>query len=396
MEIIDGVEVYGTPDPGALLQAKNCLRDFEKVAMMADNHKGYNVPIGAVLFSSENMSPAAVGFDIGCGTALFWTKLPVASIDIPAKMEQIYKLISFGVGRNNDGEPINDELFSYEHNWNYPSIKKYKDLAYKQFGTVGGGNHFVDLLEDSLGSLWIGCHFGSRGFGHHVATDFIKAAGGNPNGNPDEPPVIIKIASDLGSEYKLAHNMAMNYAMSSRDWVIQKIAHDVFGVSTEIEQIYNTPHNYMVITHFDGKSGCIIRKGAISLDFSDGSFVGGSMTTKSALVIGRPMAWNTQAGWRSAMHGAGRVMSRSKAKGKYNRKTGEQLSEGLISKEQVHEDISKAGVYVLGGDVDESRFCYRNLKDVIKHHKQDVKVMHWLTPIGVAMAPSGMNDPYKD
>src|SRR2546429_88630 len=143
MQLIDNIPVWGSPvDEGALAQIKNCARTADKVAMMADHHKGYAVPIGGVVAYRDAISPSGVGYDIACGNKAVLTDAPAAEVqrDIARIMDEIFRVISFGVGRKNDDERVDHDLFSDEA-WKIPQVAPLKEMARQQLGTVGSGNH---------------------------------------------------------------------------------------------------------------------------------------------------------------------------------------------------------------------------------------------------------------
>lgn len=184
---INGVRVWGVPDPGALSQARTCAENGNVIQalLMADHHKGYSQPIGGVMVYDGQISPSGVGYDIGCGNKAVRTKLFAADImpRISAVMDEVACHISFGVGRVNAIQ-IDHELFD-DPDWAvYAAIgkqehDKLKSLAREQLGTVGSGNHFVDVfVEEATEQVWIANHFGSRGFGHKTASGFLNLAAG--------------------------------------------------------------------------------------------------------------------------------------------------------------------------------------------------------------------------
>src|SRR5207302_6281000 len=157
----------------ARAQIDRCLEKGGEEArgvLCADHHKGYSMPIGGVLASQSVVMPAGVGYDIACGNCAVRTSLQASDLDVKRAMDEIWNTISFGVGRSND-EPIRDApVFDAIAHSPVPEQRSMLSLAKSQLGTVGSGNHYVDLLEDRAdGRLWVGVHFGSRGFGHKTA-----------------------------------------------------------------------------------------------------------------------------------------------------------------------------------------------------------------------------------
>src|ERR1035441_7560159 len=180
MQFIDNIPVWGDPLEGAISQIKTCALTADRVALMADHHKGYAVPIGGVVAYKNAISPSGVGFDIGCGNKAVRLDMygPELRANISRIMNDIWSTISFGIGRKN-AERVDDPLFAMNSHpgWDKDSAKPLKRKAEEQLGTVGSGNHYVDLFTDEQDRVWIGVHFGSRGLGHGIASWFLKAAG---------------------------------------------------------------------------------------------------------------------------------------------------------------------------------------------------------------------------
>src|SRR6201993_3641212 len=156
MQFIDGIPVWGAPDESAVSQIKTCARTADRVALMADHHKGYAVPIGGVLAYEDAISPAGVGYDIACGNKAVLTDMPGSEARARAGklMDEIVSTISFGMGRKNV-ERGDHELFD-DPAW--PALRhlNLRDKAAAQLGTVGSGNHYVDLFVDEEDRVWVG------------------------------------------------------------------------------------------------------------------------------------------------------------------------------------------------------------------------------------------------
>jgi len=168
---IQGIRVWGDPiDDGALEQIVRCRANQACVgaAMMADHHLGYAVPIGGVMVYNDAVSPSGVGYDIACGNKAVRLDVPAELVrdSIGVIMDEIVRRISFGMGRNND-TPVDHPLFDRtDDRWRHPALWPNKRSAANQLGTVGGGNHYVDVFVDQANQVWVGVHFGSRGLGH--------------------------------------------------------------------------------------------------------------------------------------------------------------------------------------------------------------------------------------
>lgn len=160
MQTIENVIVFGIPEQGALEQAVNCLKTAEKVCLMADNHKGYAVPIGGVVAYKDAISPSGVGFDIACGNKAVLTNANADDVrkNISKIMDDIFSIISFGVGRGrtrDDFKSPHDHPLYEDPAWDIQPINEFKDASRSQLGTVGSGNHYVDIFTDELDRVWI-------------------------------------------------------------------------------------------------------------------------------------------------------------------------------------------------------------------------------------------------
>ena len=392
MKIVDNIPIWGDPvDMGALSQIKTCLESADKVALMADHHKGYACPIGGVVAYKNAISPSCVGYDISCGNKAALIEVDTNEVvsNISSIMDRIQAEISFGVGRKNDTR-VDHELFDDEL-WSGEVCKPLKDMARSQLGTVGSGNHFVDLFVDEKFRVWVGVHFGSRGLGHKIATHFLKAGGAQDG--MDVAPLVLDVKSDLGEAYIKHMELAGQYAYAGRDWVCDKVAEIVGGKI--IDSVHNH-HNYAWReTLPDGEDYWVVRKGATPAYPGQRGFIGSSMGEDSVIIEGLENKHGLLSMY-STVHGAGRVMGRMEAKGKVNRKTGEVKRVGKVSRDMMNTWLRDKGVELRGGDVDESPDCYKRLTDVLAHHNGMIKVLHALRPIGVCMAGSGDFDPYKD
>jgi tRNA-splicing ligase RtcB (3'-phosphate/5'-hydroxy nucleic acid ligase) len=261
-------------------------------------------------------------------------------------------------------------------------------MAQKQLGTVGSGNHYVDLFEDESGFVWIGVHFGSRGFGHKTATAFLKLGGGTDGMDVD--PCVLHQDSELGERYVRAMRLAGVYAYAGREWVVEKVNSIIGGT---IAEEVNNHHNYAWREEHGGQDYWVVRKGATPAFPGQHGFVGGSMGDDAVILSGVDSEVS-KASLYSTVHGAGRVMSRTQARGKWRK--GVQRTEGLIRYDDWQTWLREKGVTVLGGDVDEAPQAYRRLPDVLQAHAGTVQVEHTLRPFGVVMAGSKEFDPYKD
>lgn len=392
MQLVEGIPVWGEPiQEDALKQMRTCALDARFVALMADHHVGYSVPIGGVVAYAHHVSPSGVGFDIACGNKAVLTNMGGKELrsSIKSIMDDVWSRLSFGVGRVNKLEKVDHELFD-DPAWKVRAVGPLKQLARDQLGTIGGGNHFVDLFTDEQDRVWIGVHFGSRGLGHKIATHFIEAGGGKDA--MFVAPVLLHIESELGKEYLEAMRLAGRYAYAGRDWVCGQVL-SILGANP-LDEVHNHHNFAWRETHF-GEELWVVRKGATPAFPGQSGFVGATMGDTSVILEGVDSEESKLALY-STVHGAGRVLSRTQAKGKVQRRSGKVLAAGKVTREMMDERIRSAGVEIRGADVDESPHCYKKLDEVLEHHKATIRVLHRLTPVGVAMAGPETRDPYKD
>lgn len=395
MNLIDEIPVWGEALPEAVAQMKAVMNSNngrpEYVALMADHHLGYSVPIGGVVAYEGKICVNGVGFDIACGNkaVLLDCNSDAVRSNIYREMNEIKKHISFGVGRTNN-ERIEHELFEDPLWDDIPFLGELRSKAISQLGTVGSGNHYVDVFIDDIDRVWVGVHFGSRGLGHTIATHFIKQAGGADGIHAE--PVVLDESSDLGEQYLKCMHLAGRYAYAGRDWVCSRVARILRG---EILQEVHNHHNFAWKESHRGKDLWVVRKGATPNWPGVQSFVGGSMGDYSYILEGVDSEESKDSLY-STIHGAGRVMGRMQAKGKVDRKTGSVLRPGLISPEDMQGWIKNFDVELRGAGVDEAPQAYKRIDEVLHAHRKTVKVINKLKPIGVAMASEREYDPYKD
>lgn len=394
MQLIDGtIPVFGETDERTLNQIRVCAKTADKVALMPDNHLGYGVPIGGVVAYKNGISPTGVGFDIGCGNKAVRLDIPATTVrnNISRIMDEVWKTISFGVGRKNN-ERVDHPVLrkSGLDGWNTDAAKPLYDKAAAQLGTVGSGNHYVDIFIDELDRVWVGVHFGSRGLGHGIATWFLKAAGATDGMEVD--PVVLDVNSDLGAQYVQAMILGGHYAYAGRDWVCDRVAKLLDAKI--MEQVHNH-HNFAWRETHGEEDYWVVRKGATPAFPGQRGFVGGTMGEQSVILEGVENE-NAKYSLYSTVHGAGRAMGRKEATGTVDRKTGEVKRPGRVTPEMMQGWVKRAGIELRGAGLDESPDCYKRLDTVLDAVSDSVKILHCLTPIGVAMASAREFDPYKD
>ncbi len=374
------LQVFGVHDEATIAQMRNCMGVGRVAAgvVCADGHLGYAQPVGGVIAYERQISISGVGFDIGCGNMAVRLDTPFAAIAdrVGAILADIRSAVSFGVGRAN-AERTEHALFDDHDAWREADMAFYRQKAASQLGTVGSGNHYVDLLRDEADRVWIGVHFGSRGLGHTSATRYLKAAGGQDGMNV--PPAVVDEGSELGRRYLAAMELAGRYAYAGREWVVERVRRIIGGAVTD--SVHNH-HNYAWRETHDGRELWVVRKGATPAWPGQRGFVGGSMGDDAVIIEGvdSPLA---QSALYSTVHGAGRLFGRKQALRTFRR-------------EQMDDWMRERCVLLAGGDLDESPMAYRRLPEVLAQHAGTIRVQHTLTPFAVAMAGEGEFDPFKD
>lgn len=396
MEIV----TFGQVDQWAYEQLVRCgeAGDAPFAVLCGDHHVGYSQPIGGAIAYKEFISPSGVGYDIGCGNKAVRTDLMAADIDVAPVMDEIYRRISFGVGRANN-EPVDHPVLDQIANAQFAPQRQLLDKAAAQLGTVGSGNHYVDLFRDEAGWLWVGVHFGSRGFGHATASGFLALAQGmsfeerGKEGEMDAPPTLFRTDSPLGESYIEAMHLAGAYAYAGRDMVVDKVL-EILGAQA-VETVHNHHNFAWRETHF-GEPFWVVRKGCTPAFPGQRGFVGATMRDTSVILEGIDSSLSKQALY-STVHGAGRVMSRTQAAGKWGKVNGRRVRMGgAVDWDAVQREMREAQIVLRGSGADEAPQAYKRLSDVLETHADTIRVLHQLTPIGVAMAGEDVYDPYKD
>ncbi len=406
-KVIDGIPVWGEHDEATLAQIRRCAADetVAAAALMADGHKGYSMPIGGVVAYRNAVSPSGVGYDISCGLKAVLTDLQSADLkrDIKGVMDQVARTVVFGLGRES-GQAADHELFDDPAWRDLKHVGPLKDAARAQLGTVGSGNHFVDLLEDEQGRVWVAVHFGSRGFGFKVASGFLNLAAGRafdahaPEKGMDQPATVLSLASSMGQDYWQSMTLAGRYAYAGRDFVADQVL-GILGAKA-VEEVHNH-HNFAWVEEHSGEKLVVVRKGATPAWPGQRGIIGGSMGDISVIVEGVDGTESRRA-LRSTVHGAGRVMSRTQAAGKRRwirkgaRRVSHVIKPGQITKAMMMEWLRREGVELRGGGLDESPHVYRQLLGVLAAHEGTLRILHTLRPLGVAMAGEDIFDPYID
>ncbi len=305
-----------------LLQLASLPFVFRHVAVMPDVHVGRGSTIGTVYVSKDVIIPAAVGVDIGCGMAAVQTPFRVSLLE--NKLAELRQSIerSIPVGFHEHKEPVEQT-----QNWDgWPEFKyltsEVQDLfkkAQNQHGTLGGGNHFIEICHDEEEQIWILLHSGSRHLGKTLADVHIDIAEELMNLHEIKLPhrdfSFLRFGTRECNQYLHDVTWAQAYARKNRDIMLEQITSDLAHILSQDKpfqkrKVVNCHHNYVAKEVHFGEEVWVTRKGAIRAEKGDEGIIPGSMGTKSYIVrgLGNPESFN------SASHGAGRRMSRTKAK----------------------------------------------------------------------------------
>lgn len=362
-------------DEEALRQFNECAsQDFVvAAALMPDAHKGYVAPIGAVLITKNFVVPAWVGFDIGCGLIAVRIKAEDILDKINANKEKIYNQVSrevpMGVGEYNKEKNLTQKtkkefeklLEKFESKPHDKNILQYlQTTALKHLGTLGGGNHFIELSFYKK-EIWLIIHSGSRGIGYQVAKKYMIKASSSKSHYEQTAPLDVK--SQLGKEYLNILDFGLEYALLNRlemSYKVVEVLENVLGEKLKTELYTNKNHNHAILEQ--GKY--IHRKGATPAKKGERGIIPGNMRDGAFLVegLGNPEFLY------SSSHGAGRAMSRTSAKKEITMNEFEESMKGIRG------TISQK-------TLDEAPMAYKNINEVMDAQKKSVKIIKQIKPI---------------
>jgi len=360
-------------EDGALQQAKNLANlpfIFKHIALMPDTHQGYGMPIGAVMCTQDVIVPNAVGVDIGCGMCSIKTN--VEDIDTPTLkvlLSGIRKLIPLGFSKHREAQDN-----EYMPNRIGAIVDKNWTNARHQLGTLGGGNHFIEIQKGNDGYIWIMIHSGSRNLGKQVADYYNKVAIRNNQAWFSEVPkkwdlAFLPIHHIDGVNYLEEMQFCVDFALANRGLMMQRIL-DVFAdefSNFKHDKMINIAHNYARLEHHFNTNVYVHRKGATSCKLDEIGIIPSSQGTKSYIVrgLGNPESF------MSCSHGAGRIMGRKQAVKNLDLKTELNKMEGVIHSIRTEKDL------------DESVGAYKNIDTVMENQNDLVEIVTELTPLAV-------------
>ncbi|MCX7011685.1 MAG: RtcB family protein [Candidatus Sumerlaeota bacterium] len=374
-------------DDGArhqLVTLSNMPYVFHHVAAMADAHVGVGATIGSVFATENAIVPSAVGVDIGCGMCALSTDVYVEELKRPkffdAALEAIFAAIPTGFNGYNRDQPW--KRAGGSGGFNYESIvpqltKEIHDNAPKKLGTLGGGNHFIELQRDAQGKLWIMIHSGSRNIGKMMADHWMKAAKRATGRRGEAIPgdlSYLETDSDDGRGYLSDMQWALAYAFENRMQMMEKVVEILADVAArqsgvrfqaDLSQVINIHHNYAAPEEHFGRRVWVHRKGATLAERETIGIIPGSMGAHSYIVRGK----GAEDSFRSCSHGAGRRMSRGEA-----RKS--------ISFDDMNRALGATRLRAGSKDVrDEAPQAYKPIEQVLRDQQDLVEVMVDLAPL---------------
>lgn len=386
------------PEDGALTQAENLANlpfAISHIALMPDAHQGYGMPIGGVLFADKAIVPNAIGVDIGCGVQLIETDLEEGQIyDTGAYTSYITKFLNqvsrdIPTGNGPGGEHAKHNIGPYDF-WDTEAAKVFDTYsnnilgaiegAEKQLGTLGGGNHFLELQRSDDGRIWFMIHSGSRSVGKKTCDYWDDIAAKLNEKYFSRVPAYAQKGDRLAylpwdTEEALGYwqdmNIALVWAEENRRRMAGKVISafgEVFGAKAW--PLWDVHHNFATWENHLGRNGIVHRKGAVRANVGEIVLIPGSMGTSTYVAegLGNPLSFNT------CQHGAGRLRSRG-------------ATRKMTSLEEMDAQLNDAGVTLVTRDrnsvIDESPVAYKDIEEVMKASEDLIKPLFKLYPVGV-------------
>jgi tRNA-splicing ligase RtcB (3'-phosphate/5'-hydroxy nucleic acid ligase) len=382
---VDGksYQIYGADaiEQGALQQMETAMKLPVTVAgaLMPDAHQGYGLPIGGVLATSNSVIPYGVGVDIGCRMCMTIYDIPTEKL--AGRKEDFKKLLvnNTKFGQTTFKKPKDHEIFERNEFSELGIVRAMKDRAWQQIGSSGGGNHFVEFgivdLSNPINEynlapgqyLALLSHSGSRGLGANIARHYTKIAMDKCKLPPEAKRLAwLDLDAEEGQEYWVAMNLAGDYASACHHQIHERMA---IGLRETPLAMIENHHNFAwKEKDMNGDELIVHRKGATPAGKGVLGIIPGSMATPGFIVRGKGLAESIN----SASHGAGRTMSRTKAK-------------QTILPGHVNKFLKEAGVEVIGSGLDEAPMAYKNIHQVMNYQKELVDVLGSFMPRIVRM-----------
>jgi len=368
-------------EEGALEQAKNLANlpfAFRHIALMPDCHLGFGMPIGGVLATRDVIIPNAVGVDIGCGMCAVQTSLEeVDTGGLKSIMLGIRGLVPLGFQHH---KYVQDALLMPDPDSFHgpmPVVEREYTSALRQVGTLGGGNHFIEIQKGSDGHIWVMVHSGSRNIGKQVA-DYYNRMATDLNQKWKSPvPRSVQLAylpldTEQGNQYIREMSYCVEFALANRKLMMTNILSvfaDHFGSVFRTAPLINIAHNYAAREHHFNREVVVHRKGATRASVDTVGIIPGSQGANSYIVKGK----GNKDSFESCSHGAGRVMGRKEA------------IRSLDLKEEIRKLNEKGVLHAIRrqSDLEEAASAYKDIAEVMKNQEDLVDIMVELQPLAV-------------
>ncbi len=367
-------------ESGALEQARNLANypyAVKHIALMPDCHQGFGMPIGGVMATREVIVPNAVGVDIGCGMCAVQTSL--TDIDRPDLLKILSGIRSrIPVGFKHHKRPQDLRLMPpVEDERNMPVVDREYDSATRQVGTLGGGNHFIEIQKGSDGNIWVMVHSGSRNIGKQVA-DYYNRMAIRLNEKWKSPVprghqlAYLPLDSKEGQQYILEMNYCIDFALASRKLMMDRalqVIRSFFRDEVNMAPMINIAHNYAAFEQHFGQQVVVHRKGATKASDETVGIIPGSQGAKSYIVKGK----GNKDSFESCSHGAGRTMGRKEA------------IRSLDLAAEVKKLNDQGILHAIRGrrDLEEAASAYKDITKVMQYQEDLVDVLCELNPLAV-------------
>lgn len=369
---LEGVE------DGALEQAKNLANlpfAFKHIAIMPDSHLGYGMPIGAILATKNVIVPNAVGVDIGCGMCAVKTSLTdISKDDLQKVIDKGMGLIPVGFNWHSKDQTFTGFMPEKPHNINMPCIDLGYEKAKYQIGTLGGGNHFIEVQKGSDGHIWIMIHSGSRNLGYKTAKHYNDLAiklneTFHSKVTKDLELAFLPIHSSQATGYFREMEYCVEFAKQNRFLMLDRMK-DAFNSVLEmifVDEIINESHNFAVWENHFNQNVIVHRKGATKANKGELGIIPGSQGTKSYIIKGL----GNKESFNSCSHGAGRVMGRKQAIRELNLSDEQELMKDIIHNINTEQQL------------DEAPSAYKDIDVVMENQKDLAEIYVELKPLAV-------------
>jgi tRNA-splicing ligase RtcB len=364
-------------DTNTILQAEMTARlpvVYDHVALMPDAHLGIGATVGSVVATDSAVIPAAVGVDIGCGMAAVETDLTASDLpdNLAAFMPLVEQAVPAGVGQGNDRADRGTLSWLAQHQPRTLLDAKQRKTVETQMGSLGSGNHFVEVCLDESDTVWLVLHSGSRGIGNQLAKvhiDRAKRMARDLHLALEDPDLAYFVQGTPEFEHYIADMLwAQDYAKENRALMLARLMRAFFGFvgHGKVVDSTNCHHNFTERETFNGRKLWITRKGAIRADVGDKGIIPGSMGTRSFIVEGL----GNEQSWNSCSHGAGRRLSRGAAKREF---TPADLTELMVGKVWLNDRAKSL--------VDEIPLAYKDIDRVMADQTDLVRIVHSLSQV---------------